>query len=142
MGCPSFALAQGAISSQSVGWAKRLHAHHHEVRSMTDGGHVADAPLPTLRISGSTLNHVTQRPGWSSLATSVRTLTGGSQAMAVFDVPGLDAPGLAGGAGRFRTSSLAATGTRTTTDMSARPTLRIVIVSVWPDAALSAARSA
>ena len=33
----------------AVGWAKRQRAHHQETRSMTDGGHVADAPLPTLR---------------------------------------------------------------------------------------------
>src|SRR5215213_9818726 len=35
-----------------------------------------------------------------------------------------------------------ATGTRTTTDVSSRPTLRIVIVSVWLGAALSTTRSA
>src|SRR5439155_12540312 len=69
-------------------------------------------------------------------------LTGGSQAIAVFDAPGLfDRPGLAGAAGRFRTSSWA-TGTRTTTEVSSRPTLRIVIVSVWFCAALIAERSA
>ena len=38
------------ISSQtSVGWAKRQRAHHLEARSMTDGGHGANAPLPILR---------------------------------------------------------------------------------------------
>ena len=61
------------------------------------------------------------------MATSVNTLTGGSQATAVFD--GLfEAAGLAGTTGRFRATSV--TGTRTTTEVSSRPTLRIVIVSV------------
>jgi len=39
------------ISSQSVGWAKRKRAHHHEACSVMDGGHGASAPLPTLRTS-------------------------------------------------------------------------------------------
>ena len=72
--------------------------------------------------SGScTLDQVTQRPGWSSLATSVKTLTGGSQAIVRF--------GFAAGSGRLRISSrikgdwaagAGATGIRTTTDVSAR----------------------
>jgi hypothetical protein len=38
------------ISSQSVGWAKRKRAHHHDACSVMDGGHGANAPLPTLRL--------------------------------------------------------------------------------------------
>ena len=92
-------------------------------------GYRATAPYPSDR---RPRDQVTQRPGWSSLATSVNTLTGGSQAIAR-----LGDAGLAGGSGRFRTSSRAAgwagtwvTGIRTTTEVSARPTVRIVIVSV------------
>jgi len=39
-----------------AGWAKRKCAHHFEARSVTDGGHVADAPLPTLRFRYSIAN--------------------------------------------------------------------------------------
>ena len=51
-------------------------------------------------------------------------------------------PDLLGGRRAVWTTGAWTTGTRTTTEVSSRPTLRIVIVSVRPGAALSAARSA
>jgi hypothetical protein len=42
-----------------VGKAKR--AHHLEARPVIDGGHGADAPLPTLRISEIVLAHATKQ---------------------------------------------------------------------------------
>jgi hypothetical protein len=64
--CPSCQLVAGRcvksglparqISPQRVGWGKvrrvgkAKRAHHREIRSMIDGGHVANAPLPTLRL--------------------------------------------------------------------------------------------
>ena len=69
---------------------------------------------PNVRDDGQrSTRQVTQRPGSSSFATSVKTLTGGSQATAFFDLPDFT-----GATGR-RASSLA-TGTRTSTEVSAR----------------------
>ena len=75
---------------------------------------------------------VTQRPGSSSLATSVNTLTTGSHAT-------FRSPGLANKVSR----AAWATGTRTSTDVSERPSSRSEIVCVRAaDAGTPAARSA
>jgi len=52
-------------------------------------------------LTGSEVDQVTQRPGCSSFATSVKTLTGGSQATVGFLVSGFFVSGFAG-SGRFR----------------------------------------
>lgn len=85
--------------------------------------------------------HVTQRPGSSSLATSVRTLTTGSQATVVFRSPDF----IIEGAGRLRASSLTlsfAAGMRTSTEVSGMPLSRNAMVWVCPGASLTGARSA
>ena len=69
--------------------------------------------------------HVTQRPGSSCLATSVNTLTTGSQATAAvplpdFTIEGADEP----------LRAISAAGTRTSTEVSERPWSRSEIVRV------------
>jgi hypothetical protein len=48
--CIEIALAGKANQFALRRVAKRQRAHHQEARSMIDGGHIANAPLPTLRI--------------------------------------------------------------------------------------------
>jgi len=50
---------EGKATCRAV--AQRAEAHHQATRSMIDGGHVANATLPTLRIQ--IRDQVTQRPG-------------------------------------------------------------------------------
>src|SRR5437763_5415897 len=97
------------------------------------------APQDEVRVreSNPEKSYVTQRPGWSSFATSVSTLTVGSQATAILR-SGLRSTGLvatgAGAAGaRFRASL--GRGRRTSTEVSDRPSSLSRMVCVDPDEA-------
>src|SRR5882672_8728634 len=79
---------------------------------------------------------VTQRPGCSSLATSVSTLTIGSQATASLRSAGLV---IRGPDGALR--ACLATGMRIRIEVSASASSRRAIVRVWPGAATAAERS-
>src|SRR5260370_776210 len=83
-------------------------------------------------------SQVTQRPGWSCLATSVNTLTTGSHATVTLRSPDFSKEGA-----EEPLRDACATGTRTRTEVSDRPSGRIEIVCVsTPDRATPAARSA
>src|SRR5437763_1584928 len=106
--------------------------------------------MTRVRMTAKRAYYVTHRPGCSSFATSVRTLTGGSQATAILLLAGLVTGGV--GLGPLRVSLRAsleacldtslATGTRTSTEVSATPSCRSAMVWVWPGDAGTAARSA
>src|SRR5438105_2812941 len=85
------------------------------------------APQDEVRVreSNPEKSYVTQRPGCSNFATSVSTLTVGSQATAILR-SGLRSAGLVAGGGRLRASF--ATGTRTTIEVSTRLSTFIEIV--------------
>jgi hypothetical protein len=60
-----------AASRGFVGWAKRKRAHHFVARPVIDGGHVANAPLPTLQFHYSIANALeTMATGVLSVADS------------------------------------------------------------------------
>jgi hypothetical protein len=56
-----FAALAMTATVRRVGKAQR--AHHQEARSMIDGGHVANAPLPTLRTSPGELDRFRRMGG-------------------------------------------------------------------------------
>ena len=58
-----------------VGWAKRKRAHHRAARSLMDGGHVANAPLPTLQDRGYARFAATMpQTAISAIASEISTL--------------------------------------------------------------------
>src|SRR6266545_4573718 len=87
------------------------------------------APQDEVSVCGKNSErlHVTQRPGCNNFATSVSTLTVGSQATAILR-SGLRSAGLAGAGGRLRASL--ATETRTRIEVSVRLSTFIEIVRV------------